>query len=191
MSFFEISVEEDMTFRKWADYFANVYVGSDKVKRSISKRMYPVQFNEVYKQLTEKNKITSQLYIDYGDGFSEDNKIVCDSELKNGRFDVTFLLDKIHGYKSLRFDILEGNFCRCSIENISGDYSIVNNNVSLTEDGKDVFLHIDPWYEFVCKQEQDKLRIAGTLEIINNAELTKYLKYCDGYPQNGQANREI
>lgn len=176
MSFFEIIVEEDKTFRKWAEYFANVYVGSDKVKRSISKEMYPVQLNEVYKLLTKKIQITSQLYIDYGNGFSEDNKIVCESELKDGRFDVTFLLDQIHGYKSLRFDVLEGDFCRCSIEYISEGYSIVKNNASKKEGKKEVFLHIDPWYKLKSKKEHEKLRIAGTLEKMDNAELIKYLK---------------
>ncbi len=65
-----------------------------------------------------RNSITSHLYFDEGDGFSEENIIAFASEnTAPGRYVVHYVFDQIQNVKKLRFDPLEEQ--GCIIQNLS------------------------------------------------------------------------
>jgi hypothetical protein len=170
MEHFEIKEEDEVLFRAWAEYFAQTYVGSGQ-RINWAKEMKPISLDAIHQQEIRKEFCTMSLYIDYGDGFSEEGKKWQDVMLKDGNFEVVFLLEDVKNVKALRFDPIEGSICRCIIDEISEGYYLAGNNADDIRLGQDLFVHPDPQYFIKTDHTTQKLMIRGYLHVLREEEI--------------------
>lgn len=170
---FNISESEDGIFRKWSNHFALEYVGSYR-RNKIAKEMTLVSLNDIREKRNQKNKVLMKLYIDYGSGYSENNTICKMVELINGgKFEVCFEIPDNENIVGLRFDPIDGEFCKCTLNSNTEEIHIIGNNSSFEKDGWEIFMNLDPQY-FI--QPMDRVcKINGDLKIISKEELVTYL----------------
>ena len=96
---------------------------------------------------------TTTLFLDYGDGYSEDHKVVVRPEFdpRSGCFVVRFQLPTGPGpVRRLRWDPCEGHYCRCHLDGVVTDGACLNAeglNASHCQDGWMEFLTLDPMVE--------------------------------------------
>ena len=121
-----------------------------------------------YKYFNNLNKVKSQasLYIDRGNGFSEDLKIAIDYvPQKNNQ--ITFDLSEFSNIKNLRFDPLEGAFIKSKINNLTILDANCDNSIN---DEYQTFLTLDPIY-ILDSNANSSLTIDFNLEFINKIEI--------------------
>lgn len=125
-----------------------------------------------FKYFNRMNKVnsTASLYIDLGNGFSEENKISLDYMPKENN-KLTFDLSNISDIRSLRFDPLEGDFIKAKINNLN--VSDANCDNSLDEDYQ-IFSNLDPNYILNCEM-QDELTIDFDLIFLNKQDIANLL----------------
>ena len=122
-----------------------------------------------YKYYNRLAKINSQaaIYLDLGDGFSEQNKIAINYRPKLNNV-LTFDLSKFDGVSSIRFDPLEGEFISCKINNLE----VLESNSNMQIDGFYTFKTLDP--NFILKTViEDKLIIDFDLKILTKEDISK------------------
>ena len=121
-----------------------------------------------YKYFNRLPKVKSQasLYIDDGNGFSEDSKIAIDY-VPQKENKLTFDLSEFSNIHNLRFDPLEGAFIKAKINNLSVIDSNCDNSI---DDDYQIFLTLDPIYILDCDADSD-LTIDFNLEFIENSEM--------------------
>lgn len=109
-----------------------------------------------------RDYIQGSIYIDTGNGFSEEQKLPAVGRLINGRFSINVSLKKYHGIKELRWDPTEGSPCICKIdEDCRKRLQLLPVN-GKTEDRGDVFITTDPIYQIPIKGEAPReLMISG------------------------------
>ncbi len=121
-----------------------------------------------YKYFNRLPKVKSQasLYIDDGNGFSEDSKIAIDY-VPQKENKLTFDLSEFSNIHNLRFDPLEGAFIKAKINNLSVIDSNCDNSI---DDDYQIFLTLDPIYILDCDADSG-LTIDFNLEFIDNSEM--------------------
>ncbi|WP_407415592.1 glycosyltransferase family 2 protein [Methanobrevibacter sp.] len=120
-----------------------------------------------YKRLPKVKSIAG-LYVDEGNGFSEDCRIdvVYVPKLKNNQ--LTFDLRGYSNISGIRFDPLEGEFIKSRINNIKVIDANCDNSIN---DDYQYFLTLDPNFVLDGEFKDDKLMIDFDLEFITNEEL--------------------
>ncbi len=163
---YDITPEMTEKFRQWATYFAEEYVGANRLLRK-SVPEIGVSLEEFRQRLKAGEVLISQLFVDTGKGFSEDEKIVVETSLTDGRFSVAFDISKYTEIQALRFDPLEGKPCICSINKEGTNVkAAAGNAVSHVEQG-DLFLTTDPIYQISGKGVDGKVTIAGNITVLS------------------------
>jgi FkbM family methyltransferase len=125
--------------------------------------------------LPPTNSFTSQIFYDIGDGFKNEQFIMCsDCFFEDKVHNVRFNLEKIKDIKALRFDPLEGLFCKTKILSVKSD----NDNFRLNSvccqnntDGFDLFYTTDPQYYGAVEGNITFVDIEFELEIVNEFEV--------------------
>lgn len=120
-----------------------------------------------YKYYNRLAKVNSQasLYIDLGDGFSEQNKLAINYQPKSNNV-LTFDLSEFDIISNIRFDPLEGEFISCKINNIE----VLESNSDINNNGFYTFKTLDP--NFILKTDiKDKLTIDFDLEILSREDI--------------------
>lgn len=167
-----LSETDEEKYVEWNSFFTQEYVGANQL-RFMAKEKIPVSLNDVYKEIRYKRKIFSSLYIDYGEGYLEEDKLYFESDLNNERFLLTYNFDRPEQIQKLRWDPVEKRLCTCKLEVYkSGRWiRITNSNAERVTENGEVFYTSDPNYEidnsFV---ENGCLQIRGTLECFNVEE---------------------
>lgn len=158
-------------FAKWINYFADNYVGNDRMKNYGKKLSYNVNLDNVMKEYQNANVITSTLYYDLGEGFSEKNKICSQVQLSENEFEIVYNLSTINeNLHGLRWDPVEYQPCRCTLTKVEIDQggTLIPINAYSSTDGVDIFLNKDPLY--IAKEILPKakyIKISGRFEPIN------------------------
>lgn len=129
-------------FKDWNRHFTMEYVGANQMEK-FAKGKIKISVDDIVLQHYKYNHICCSIYIDYGKGFSEENKVYQDIRLKNNVFCVDFEIPNWENAIKVRFDPIEN--CPCKIE-IKCQASAVNH--SWDKDGIDYFLNNDPQYIF-------------------------------------------
>ena len=121
-----------------------------------------------YKYFNRLSKVKSQasLYIDCGNGFSEDSKIAIDY-VPQKENELTFDLSEFSNIQNLRFDPLEGAFIKAKINNL---VVLDSNSDNSIDDEYQNFLTLDPIYILDSDVDSD-LTIDFNLEFIDNNEI--------------------
>lgn len=124
---------------------------------------------------------TPYIYIDYGDGFSEDNRIfTTEHKRRKNEHIVRFDLSKIVGVKQIRFDPIEGYPCKVEISNIDTDGTLIE---SLPQNGvmnlKQIdFYTLDPILIITGHFEKATyLEITYELGRIKNSEIMEHIEH--------------
>ena len=129
-----------------------------------------VSLEEFRRRIKEKECMVSQLFVDTGNGFREEEKLVVETELSDGRFSIEFDLKDFKNIRALRFDPLEGSPCICRIEkNGTGARLTAANATGRVEKG-DLFLTTDPIYQVNCSGKEERLHINGTIAVLSMEE---------------------
>ena len=168
-----ITSEEDACFRQWANHFAKNYVLDRKID-SYRKDNYEIDISDIVKNaMTPKGtKILTNIYIDTGNGFSEDEKMWCDIEIpESGDFVAFFDLSKWKNIQTIRWDPLEGQPIKCEnihffIDGQEIDYA--SNNAE--PENASLFLTADPQYLLNLKSGSPNFGMKITGKILFNTE---------------------
>ena len=172
MQHYGISLEQEQKYHNWAHFFADEFVGCNTLNSYVK---YMPEIN--VQGCLNNQSIIAGLYVDYGSGFSEENKIEQRAYLQNGKFEVSYSIP--NGAKRLRWDPAERRICRCHLKKMITDkgevYAKAINAFDSSENWE-VFLDIDPQYSIELQETQiSKLKIVGYLEYIDAMEIEKYV----------------
>ena len=121
-----------------------------------------------YKYFNNLSKVNSQasIYVDDGEGFSEDSKISVDYiPQKNNK--LTFDLSDFSNVGNLRFDPLEGDFIKSKINNCDVVDANCDNSI---HDEYQIFLNLDPIY-ILDADFNSKLTIDFDLEFLKKEDI--------------------
>jgi 2-polyprenyl-3-methyl-5-hydroxy-6-metoxy-1,4-benzoquinol methylase len=125
------------------------------------------QNNNILSLVPVAGEHMSTLYLDYGEGFMEMNTLNAPLKMDGSNFSIEFAIPSSTKILGLRWDPLEGDFCRIHVSNIDvGNVSvdIKSTNAKCTRDGYDEFLNTDPSYYLSGDFNQiSHLRIEGML----------------------------
>ena len=156
-------------FWKWGTYFAEHYVGANRLLR-YSVPEVGISLEEYRRRLKEKECLVSQLFVDTGNGFREEEKLVSETELSDGRFSLEFDLKDFQNIRALRFDPLEGSPCICRIDREGTDAKLIAANAAGRVEKGDLFLTTDPVYQVNRNGKEDRLHINGTIAVLSMEE---------------------
>jgi Dimethyladenosine transferase (rRNA methylation) len=169
-----ITGELEEIFRKWAVYFATKYVSDIDLDRAAI-QVQRLNMNHMVQRELQANTLCSSLYIDYGQGFSEKEKINISIELDEGKFWFKVALDCSKTIKALRWDPVEYRFCRCNIRNCYLDKqeveTIPNNSDQLDSS---LFWNMDPQFTLnITSGRYAELEVCGMFEYLQDEFVKK------------------
>ena len=120
-----------------------------------------------YNRRLPKVKTFASLYVDEGNGFSEDTRLFMNyvPKIKNNL--LTFDLSPFDNIVNLRFDPLEGAFIKSKINNIAISQA---NCVNSIDEEYQIFTTLDPNYILNC-EVKNELTIDFDLYFLNNDEI--------------------
>ena len=152
-----IGAPQRQVFWKWAAHFEKEYVKANR----LSDFAMPVRRVDLKDLMWsgEDVRLTASLYTDRGRGWTEEDAIHVDVILENGRYDVSFELERPGEVKALRFDPLEGCASICDLHCSQGLLRPMN-AAGMTRNGT-AFLTLDPSYKVICGRIPEKIRITG------------------------------
>lgn len=162
MSQFQIDSVEEEGFRKWANHFAENYVYDRRLKNYLKIN----GIVDITDYLCENYRTSTDLYIDTGSGFSEQEKMCKDIYIdKGGEFDVVFDLSRWENIVALRWDPIDGEVVKCEEIWTAIDGEPVKFQSCNGEKGmEDLFMNLDPQY--LCqniRKGSKELRIHGRM----------------------------
>ena len=166
---YQITQEMSETFHKWGTYFAEHYVGANRVLH-YSIPEIGISLEEFRKRHQEKDLLNCQLFVDTGNGFREEEKIQAETVLQDGAFRVTFDLKNFKDWKALRFDPLEGKPCICRIDHAGTNAKLKAVNASGKVEHGDLFLTTDPVYLVKMEENKDQVKISGMIAVLSMEE---------------------
>lgn len=173
--YFEITKSEAIHFDMWNHHFVENYVQANRLYR------YSIEPQKVSleRDLDKKTGITSTLYLDYGQGLSEEHRLQSFCLLEEGRFRVSYDIPNWKNLKDMRWDPLEGSFCDCQVWAVQEKKEPVRlkakNSCGLYEN-RDSFATIDPQYfvETSCVQG-GRLVLQGNIYYLSNQQVEQRL----------------
>lgn len=169
MEAYGITEELSAAFWKWATHFAENYVGANRLlKKSVPE--IGVSLEEFRQRRKAEECITSQLFVDTGNGFSEEEKLTAEMERSGSGFLVRFDLKAWKQIRALRFDPLEGRPCICRIDKSRTTSGLRAANAAAQTSRGDLFLTTDPIYQVMSKEGAEQLTVCGELTLLTMEE---------------------
>lgn len=169
-----INPELKDTFIAWDEYFGNTGVVDSNDTLFINSTIDAVP---ILSELLGSNDNRSSLYLDFGEGDSEENRILRDIKFDGENFEVTFdlkkaLEDNSGRLKHLRWDPVE-QACQISDLKIKSN----TNNVDIYDyiDEENQKFKVDDWIYFFTNDPQ--LEILGDYEGLEEITISGKLKY--------------
>ena len=160
-------------FRHWEDNFVSNYVGSNSLL-CIAKGMIELDMKSLVDQRIAKTA-DMKLYIDQGDGFTENNCLEKRVDISQGAFELEYLIEGMT-WTQLRFDPAD---YACEVMDIKAqneglELGMVAVN-AYKQDGVDVFLNSDPNYLVMPdhKESIDKIKITGHMKLLSEQEMNE------------------
>lgn len=159
---FDISAREVDLYREWANYFAQNYVADER----LVKYQKLTEALDVTDYLRDIHTVSTDIYVDVGFGFSEENKACCDIRIsKNDEFLAVFDLSQWDVIKAIRWDPIDGEVVKCENIEIRIDGECVPvKAVNDVENVSGLFMTTDP--QFLCcdvNRKCQEMRIFGKM----------------------------
>lgn len=170
-----ITPDDEKIFLDWATYFANSYVGGAQRGRW-AKKIQEISFDQIHQEMRAKKIANMSLYLDFGEGFSEESKLYQDVNIEKGEFEVTFCSEELRRAKKLRFDPIEGFVCVVKITNMSDGVALIGENSAEELESGKLFINLDPQFYIDVNKEISSVSIKANLKIYHKDELTKCLQ---------------
>lgn len=176
-----ITVEDAEVFRSWAVHFANQFVSNVDLDDCVS-GVENVNFKEAIERWNSSKVLESSLFIDYGNGFGERDKYVIKTRLENNRFYSKVILDSNKQIQAIRWDPIEFQGCRCSIDQCMLDgKEVVILPQNAEADDASLFLTLDPKFSFsIDAGYYHVLELSGKLQYLKDKE---YLEIINKFRQ--------
>lgn len=148
-TWFGIDENDEYVFLKWALYFAQMYVGCDRLE-TFYKDTINIPFDDIVSQYENKAYIMAKLYLNTGDGYTENNIISKRQKLFQSKFSLEYDIAGNNDLISVRWDASD---IPCACRNIHifiDDVECTEYRTNATATGEDYFLfyHYDPYFEF-------------------------------------------
>lgn len=135
-------------------------------------------YHELHQSITEK----ANLYVDTGFGFRQKDVVMEEVNYQKGYFHIVFGLGGYQYIRALRFDPLEGAFCRVRINSCCIDgvpYSMEALNATESYESFDYFFHSDPQYFIQTSGKKiEKVEIEGYLDHNLSKRISQICKRC-------------
>lgn len=182
---YNISADDEKKYRTYNEYFCNQYVGSVRYK-SISTEKIHLSLDEAMREWKKTHVTGSCLYVDMGDGYSENNKLYVESEVVDGVAEVTFDLSDYTNWNALRWDPAEDKMCMCEILDCTEGITLEPKNAEYTQDGTATFIDIDPIYEVTNENRLESFCIKYKLTFLGYSQVQKIIER-----ENAEYNQKI
>lgn len=164
---FGIAEQAAEVFWDWDTHFAQQYVGANRLLR-FSVPEIGISIEEFRQRRREQEYMVSQLFVDTGSGYSEQEKLVTETELSaDGCFSLTFDLRGFDGVRAVRFDPVEGRPCVCSIDEKQSTVRLSAANAAAALPEGDLFLTTDPMYQVRLPKDAQRLVICGRIQMLS------------------------
>lgn len=173
-----VSVEDEKLFFAWAIHFAEEYVGSSQ-RRQWAKEMKNISLDEIHQKIRAQKVCNMSVYVDSGEGFSEEGKLYQDVDIVDGAFSVTFTDERLKDAKRLRFDPIEGRICVAKIDKLSEGLKLVDDNSRETSEEGNLFINLDPQFYIEVLSECGSVSIKGSLMLLKEDEIIKWIQKMD------------
>lgn len=161
-----ITAEMARAFHRWSTHFAEEYVGANRLlKRSVPE--IGISIEEFRQRRKAQEYMTCQLFVDTGNGFSEEQKLAQEIRAEDGTFSVSFDLGEFGQIQALRFDPLEGSPCICKIDENATTAKLTAGNAAAKTDQGDLFLTTDPVYHVKDNKKAGQLTVCGRIEVLS------------------------
>lgn len=170
-----IDVKDEKLFFSWAIYFANTYVGSYQRGRW-AKLIESISLDEIHQEVRSLKFANMSLYMDFGEGFTEEGKLYQDVDISKDEFEITFTSEDLKRAKNLRFDPIEGQVCVANIKCISDGFVVENDNSCEELERGKLFVNLDPQFYIRVATEVESITIKAIFKIIQKADLVKCLQ---------------
>lgn len=158
-----IGEEDAERFWQWADHFEKEYVKANGLAAYAVPEV-GISLEEIRTRRIQEMYLDSTLYLDTGNGFSEEETVKAKTRLTDGKLEVEFRLPKEKSIRTLRFDPLEGRPCICDLKTEAG--RLIPQNAAEHREEKVVFLTTDPVYQLEIQGKlPERLKISGTVEV--------------------------
>ena len=173
-----INVDEIQVFRDWANYFADIYIGAGLLSK-LNKNELEVSVDRVANDILLTKKIDSKLYIDIGQGYSEDTTIIsyCNLNSDSNKFNISYDISGYSFVKGLRWDPSD-HPCECSNIQIFVDNEETKYSTNCNENSNNCqkFFFDDAQYTIKMNSNTaKKVVIQGYFEHISDIEAIRYL----------------
>ena len=168
---FHISKEEALVFDAWNHHFVEEHVQGEV----LHKYTIAPQIIRMERDLEQKTGITSTLYLDYGEGMSEENTLQSFCVLQGEHFRITYQVPRWQDVKAMRWDPLEGSICCCramAVTEPEQRHPLAPINGCGIYEGWDSFATVDPQYDVEVSCLQDgKLTLEGEISYLSHQQL--------------------
>ena len=165
-----VSIEDEELFFAWAVHFAETYAGSSERVRW-AKDVQDISLDAIHRERMLQKTVTMSLYIDCGDGFTEEGKLYQDIDIEDGTFCVMFEAAHLQKAKRLRFDPVEGRVCIAKVEGLSDGLQVEgDNSCEITERGL-LFVNLDPQFLIEVTNPSERVCIEGAMHVLQKEEL--------------------
>lgn len=178
MKEYGLTEELNKVYKEWNNHFVKEYVKADAYEAYSVPKMY-VSLEEIKEQKKGKdNHIVSSLYIDYGNGYSEENKVTVKHVPSNEEYDIVFNIPDCDKVKAVRFDPIEGEYIYCEAKTKTGLLwkSLEPANADWKELDGYVFLNKDPIFFVNANKLGETLHIKGRIKVLGEKDLVEYCK---------------
>lgn len=173
---FNINISDEAVFVEWNKFFTLEYVGANKLAH-YSYDKYQVSLDNILDDQRRRHMLYSSLYVDYGHGYSEKNKLYAETKLCGNEFTVEYQIKDYQNLVQLRWDPVENILCNCFAQiYCNGKWvRIVPDNAENVNEEWDEFNTMDPRY-FISEYSinNETLRIRGRIQYIDNKELSEH-----------------
>lgn len=168
---YQITPAQAQTYWKWADFFEKQTVKANELAR-YARPEKKADLKDIH-TFGQEARLTSTLYMDRGQGFSEKDVVRQEVSLKDGVYEAVFDIPHPETVRDLRFDPVEGTCCVCALSSPDGQLRPVNaararKKIPLEGGYTRVceFLTTDPSYRLVCRGSiPERIRIAGRMDL--------------------------
>lgn len=183
LEYFGIDNKTSDLFQSFSEHFAKVYVGGNALERYMLPTIN-IPLMNILRQYKNEFFITSSLYFDMGEGYSENKRLESTVLMRQEAdgfksFIQSFrLADKtdIRSVAGLRFDPVEGKACECIIDEIKGIERVNINPIDAEKsNGRELFMTLDPAYIIEGTAYESIVTVYGKIRMLSEYEIM--LKY--------------
>ena len=141
--------------------------------------MKNISLDEIHQKIRAQKVCNMSVYVDSGEGFSEEGKLYQDVDIVDGAFSVTFTDERLKDAKRLRFDPIEGRICVAKIDKLSEGLKLVDDNSRETSEEGNLFINLDPQFYIEVLSECGSVSIKGSLMLLKEDEIIKWIQKMD------------